>query len=162
MNMQRISSRQTFFLKRLFPVFWVAIVVVSFLLVTTASLRSSKPVPVEVWIAPLFMLAVGYVLMRYLVLDLMDEVWDAGDQLIVKNRGEEARIPLTDVVNVDFQWLTNPNRITLTLRQPCRFGKVVTFCPKGIYVFPFSKNPTAGDLVGRVEALRQQKPIIGH
>lgn len=160
MNMQRISSRQTFFLKRLLPVFWFA-VVVSFLLVATASLRSSRPVPALVWIVPLLMLAVGYLVMRHLVLDLMDEVWDAGDQLIVKNRGEEARIALTAIVNVDFQWLTNPNRITLTLRQPCRFGKQISFCPKGIYVFPFAKNPLAGDLVSRIDATRQPQSVSG-
>ena len=57
-------------------------------------------------------------------------------------------------MNLSFTWVTNPNRITLRLRQSCRFGKEVTFCPKGIYFFPFSKNPIANQLIERMDALR--------
>lgn len=160
MNMERISSRQTFFLKRIFPVLWFAIVA-GFLLAIAASVYASRPVPVVVWIVPVLLLAAGYLILRHLILDLMDEVWDAGDELIVKNRGEQARIPLADVVNVDLQWMSNPNRITLTLRQPCRFGKQVSFCPKGLYVFPFGKNPLAGVLVSRIDAARQPQAVSG-
>lgn len=160
MNVQRISSRQTFFLKHIFPVLWF-VIVAGFLLAIAASAQASRPVPVVVWIVPLLLLAVGYLIIRHLILDLMDEVWDAGDQLIVKNRGVEARIPLNDIVNVDLQWMSNPNRITLTLRQPCRFGKQVSFCPKGLYVFPFGKNPLAGMLVNRIDAARQLQAVSG-
>jgi len=106
------------------------------------------------FLIPAFMFALGYFIMKKLVFDLMDEVWDMGSELLIKNHGEKAHIPLANIMNISFIWFTNPNRITLRLRQPCRFGKEVMFCPKGIYFFPFSKNPIANQLIERVDALR--------
>jgi hypothetical protein len=50
---------------------------------------------------------------------------------------------------------TNPPRITLTLRYPCRFGKDMTFSPLA-RLNPFSKNPIAEELIERVDAARQR------
>jgi len=150
---QRISSRQTFFLKRVFPVLWFGTIIV-IAAVAVIAMRASHQLQPAIFIMPLLMIVIGYLVMKMLVFDLMDEVWDADSELIVRNRGEEARIPLANIMNVSFAWVTNPNRITLRLRQPCRFGKEVTFCPKGIYFFPFSKNPIANQLIERMDALR--------
>ena len=37
------------------------------------------------------MMAFGFFIMKKLVFDLVDEVWDDGDTLLVKNRGQEER-----------------------------------------------------------------------
>ncbi len=149
----RISSRQTFFMKRVFPVIWFGMVII--ITVTAAiGMSASHQRQLVFFLIPAFMFVIGYYLMKNLVFGLMDEVWDAGSELIVKNHGEQARIPLADIMNISFMWVTNPNTITLRLRQPCRFGKEVMFCPKGVYFFPFSKNPIADQLIERVDALR--------
>lgn len=153
MTPQRISSRQTFFLKRVFPVLWFGGIIVITAVASVAMQASHQLQPVFL-IMPLLMMVIGYLVMKMLVFDIVDEVWDMGSELLVKNHGQEARIPLANIMNISFVWITNPNRITLRLRQPCSFGKEMTFCPKGIYFWPFAKNPIANQLIERVDALR--------
>ncbi len=103
---------------------------------------------------PAIMVVFGHIAMKRLVFSLVDEVWDAGDQLIVKNQRDEARIPLSDISNVSESSFTNPPRITLTLRQPCQFGSEITFSPPG-HLLPFAKNPIAAELIQRIDAKRK-------
>jgi len=121
--------------------------------VAVIAMRASHQLQPAIFIM-LLMIVIGYLVMKMLVFGLMDEVWGMGSELLIKNHGEEARIPLADIMNISFMWVTNPNIITLRLRQPCRFGKEVAFCPKGNYFFPFSKNPIVNQLIERVDALR--------
>ena len=53
--------------------------------------------------------------------DLVDEVWDDGNALLVKNRGQEQRIALADIKNVNYSPFVNPPRVTLSLRRPTAF-----------------------------------------
>ncbi|MGA9855347.1 MAG: hypothetical protein WBR29_08745 [Gammaproteobacteria bacterium] len=140
-------------MKRMFPAIWFGIIIV-ITTVAAIAMRASHQFQPAVFIVPLLLVVIGYFIMKILVFDIVDEVWDGGSELLVKNHGEEAHIPLANIINVNFVWFTNPNRITLTLRQPCRFGKEITFCPKGIYFFPFSRNPIANQLIERLDALR--------
>ncbi len=41
------------------------------------------------------MMGFGYFFMKNYILNLVDEVWDDGDALVVKNKGREQRIPLS-------------------------------------------------------------------
>ncbi len=108
----------------------------------------------EFLVVPAIMAAFGYFLMKKLVFDLVDEVWDAGDTLIVKNKNQEERIPLTEIINVSYTTFTSPPRVTLTLRRPSRFGKEVTFSPPSTF-FPFSKSPIIDELIERIDAKRR-------
>ena len=45
---------------------------------------------------------IGHFVMGKLVFDLMDEVRDADSELPVRNRDEEAHIPLANIVNVSY------------------------------------------------------------
>ncbi len=153
MTPTRISSRLTFFMKRVFPAIWFGMIIIVTVAAAIGMSASHQMQPVFVLI-PAFMFVLGYYLMKRLVFGLIDEVWDAGSELVVKNHGEETRIPLANIMNISFMWVTNPNIITLRLRQPCRFGKELMFCPKGMYFFPFSKNPIAEQLIDRVDVLR--------
>jgi hypothetical protein len=40
--------------------------------------------------------------MKKLIFDLVDEVWDDGRALIVKNDDREERIPFADIKNVNY------------------------------------------------------------
>jgi hypothetical protein len=155
MTIKRISSRQTFFLKRVFPVLWFAMVVLS-LAAGLAGARAGKAVPPPVFIVPLLLFVIGYVIMRKLVFDLADEVFDEGDALRVRFGSEEERIALTDIINVGYTQFVNPPRITLTLRQPSRFGREVSFSPPQSFFAPFVRNTLASELIERVEAARRR------
>lgn len=154
-GMRLISSRWTFFYKRVFPLLWwsfPAFAVLRWFL----SLRSSSPFHPIFLLIPIGMAVLFHFLLRALVFDLADEVVDTGDALIVRKAGEEARIALADIVNVDSTTLVNPPRITLTLRTPCRFGRKVAFLPpphRRLWA-PFAPNPIAEELVERVDHAR--------
>jgi hypothetical protein len=152
---RRISSRQTFFLKRVFPVLWFGMVVLA-LAAGLAGARAGKAVPPPVFIVPLLLFVVGYVILRKLVLDLADEVFDEGDALRVRFGSEEERIALTDIINVGYTQFVNPPRIMLTLRQPGRFGREVSFSPPQSFFAPFVRNKLASELIERVEAARRR------
>lgn len=105
--------------------------------------------------------AFGYALMRHIIWDLVDEVFDHGDHLVVRVRGAEARIELADVMNVTYTPM-NPPRITLRLRQPGRFGSDVSFTPipsriRTRIFAPFARNPIAEDLIVRVDRARANR-----
>lgn len=110
--------------------------------------------PVQFLILPLVMAAFGYFLMKNLIFNLVDAVWDLGTELLVKNNGRETRIALREIINVSYSALTNPQRVTLTLRQPSIFGKEVTFAAPTVWI-PFAKSPIIEDLIHRVDAARR-------
>jgi hypothetical protein len=146
---RRISSRTTFWYKRLFPVFWFGVIAV--IIIVMLSAKGGPPLLVILF--PLAMAAFGYFLMKKLVFDLADEVWDAGDELIVRNRGREEHIRLSDIVNVSYSGFTSPARVTLTLREGGRPGREVSFCPPA-RLFKFLKNPVVSDLIERIDKSR--------
>ena len=152
--MIKISSRSTFFSKKVFPVIWFGFLVF-FIIIALAGMAAKSEIIAPLLIMPVFMAIFGYVIMKKLVFDLADEVWDTGDGLLVKNKNEEELIPFTNIINVSYSVMVNPPRVTLSLRQPCRFGKEVSFSPPVRFV-PFSKSLIIADLIERIDAKRRQ------
>jgi hypothetical protein len=155
---KRISSRNTFFVKRIFPVLWFAAITLFLGAALAATVHArTKPSPVF-FVAPLVMFGFGFWLMRRLVFDLADAVYDEGDALRVRFRGDEERIALANIINISYSGLTNPPRATLTLRQPGMFGKDVTFSPVQKVFGPLlrTSNPIVTDLIERVDAARRR------
>jgi hypothetical protein len=154
--MKRISSKMTFFYKRIFPVVMLGFLLL-FVTGSLATQRSANPPPVV-----FFFLVAGFIavmvffLFRKLILDLVDEVWDAGDALVVRNKGQEERILLPDIINIGYTQFVNPPRVTLWLRTPGRFGEKVSFCPP-VGFSPFAESPIVGELVRRVDDARSRK-----
>src|SRR5690348_7444526 len=99
-----ISSRLTFFSKRVFPVVWFGFLAVFVLTAVAASGgRGFQPAFV---VMPLVMAVIGFVVMKKLVFDLADEVWDDGTELVVKSKGQIDRIPLANIMNVSYMNLS--------------------------------------------------------
>jgi hypothetical protein len=154
---RRISAGKTWFYKRVFPVIFMGMIVLCFgLAIATARRGSGLPLPAL--IVPLFALGLAWFVVRRLVSDLADEVWDEGDALRVRFGHEEERIELANIVNVGYTFMVNPARVTLTLRNPGRFGKDVTFCPlqEGFLGPLIRRNPLVTDLIERVDAARRR------
>jgi hypothetical protein len=155
--MRRISSRFTYLHKRVFPVVWFGFLLLFLGISIFAAPRSTEPLSnLPFFIIPIAGMVVGYFLMKKLLFDLVDEVWDDGDTLLVKNRGVEARIALADIKNVGYSQWTNPPRVTLSLRQPTVFGDQVTFSTP-VRLVPFTTNPIINELIDRIDAARQRQ-----
>ena len=150
--MKKISSGSTYFYKRIFPVIWfmMAAIFVAIILLVPGAGRS---MPFPALVAPVVVAVIGFVIMKKFVFDLMDEVWDAGDVLVVKLKDQEDRIPLAEIMNISYSGFSNPRRATLTLRHPGLFGREITFCPVAKANFS-GKNPVIDDLIERVDRAR--------
>jgi hypothetical protein len=153
--MRRISSRTTFVYKRILPLLFFGIVSLFIAFVIVGGLRSGQNPPLPVLIVPVLAAAFIYFVMKRLIFDLVDEVLDAGDALIVRNRGQEDRIALSDITNVNYTPLVSPPRVTLSLRRASVFGAEVTFCAPTRFV-PFSSSPVINELIQRIDAARQR------
>ena len=142
----------TFFSKRVFPAIWFGFLGIFFFAAVATSRGRTNPTVLLV--APL-MAAFGYFLMKKLIFDLADEVWDDGTELVVKNKGQVDRIPLSNIMNVGYRTLTNPPRVTLTLRQPGLLGKEVAFTPPARWLH-FGRSPIVDQLIERIDAARSR------
>ena len=156
--MRRLSSTMTVFYKRIHPVIWLLFLMLPLLALRNVPTRSGYPLWPS-FVPTLMIFVIGFVLYRKLISDLVDEVWLDGDQLLVKNRGQQARTALADVININASTLTNPRRITVMLRTDSRFGRHVTFIPASPIGFmsAFKPDPIATDLIERVDAIRQER-----
>jgi hypothetical protein len=158
--MRRLSSSSTFFYKRIFPLVWFGFLLVFFVVAFWGMRHAHLPVDprqfLPMLLAPLFMGGMGYFVFRTLIQDLVDEVWLDGDWLVVKNRDEQRRVALTDVVNINATTMSNPRRITVMLRTESRHGRSFSFIPaspRGL-MSAFKPDPIAAELIERVDALR--------
>lgn len=107
-------------------------------------------------VMPIFIGVIGFMVMKKLIWDLVDEVHDGGDYLLIRKGSEEERVPLKNIINVSASTNTNPPRITLRLLKPGKFGPEITFSPQLKFSLnPFAKNPIVDELIVRVDAARR-------
>jgi hypothetical protein len=158
--MRRLSSSSTYFYKRIFPILWFGFLLVFLAMAFWGAQHARTSVQpqqiVPFLLAPVFLAGVGFFIYRKLIQDLVDEVWLDGDWLVVKNRDEQRRVALSDVMNVNASTMTNPRRVTLMLRTDSRFGRDLTFIPASPrgFLSTFKPDPIATELIQRVDALR--------
>jgi hypothetical protein len=154
--MRRISSQWTFFYKFVFPIIWFGFIIVFLIVAIFVPTRSGQGPSIPALIVPIIMLVIGYALMKKLIFDLADEVWDDGDTLVVKKGGQEQRIALSDIKNVNYSTMSSPPRVVLSLRRPSVFGDQVAFCAPIRFV-PFATSPVIDDLINRIDVARQKQ-----
>ena len=151
--MQRISSGGIAFGKVVFPVIWFGILAI-FFLIALFDKDSHGNHSLAAVVFPLFMAAIGFFIMKKTLWGLADEVLDAGYSLIVRIGREQEQIPLANIINVGYQPITDPARVTLTLRTPGRFGNEISFYAQKKFL-PFGRNPVVAELTQRIDAARQ-------
>jgi len=109
----------------------------------------------------LFVAAVmAYFFMKALVFDLADDVFDAGNTLVVRFGKDRRRIPLAEIMNVSYSPLMSPPRVVLSLQNDGMFGKEVAFAAQ-ISLLPFAKNLTIPALIARIGSARVGEKIVG-
>jgi hypothetical protein len=110
---------------------------------------------------PLFFGIVGYLVMKMFIFHLVDEVYDCGDSILVRNKGCEARFALSDFRTIGYTGVMNPPTIILALREPSvDFGNEITFIPPFRW-WPYSMHPIAKDLMVRVYEARREENALG-
>lgn len=159
--MQRLSSKRTFFFKRVFPILWFGFLALFAVLVLVFPCQagSAKCPPFPFVIIPIIMAVFGGTLIRFLVAGLVDEVWDCGDHLLVISKGREQRIPLGSIINLSYAPMGSPPRATLTLREGNALGKKVAFIPQIRMTFSPRKlwnPPQIDELIERIDRARRQ------
>ena len=153
--MMQISSNAIWFYKRVFPAVWFGLLAV---MAIGAGLSASGLPDLFYVVAPLLIASFGFVTMKRQIWTLVDAVWDGGDYLIVKSRGEEDRIPLGNIINVGASTAPNSYQVTLRLADPGKFGSEITFVPLGrSRLRPFVKNAVIEDLIIRVDQARSSR-----
>jgi hypothetical protein len=145
----------TRFYKYVFPVIWFGVLAVIVIMSVISGAVVKAPI---VLLMPCLMTLFGLFIFKRLIWDLADVVQDGGDALVVKYRGYEERIPLTNIMNVSVSTNMNPPRITLRLVRPGPFGPEIAFFPiRPFSLNPFARNPVAEDLMVRVHSAQTRR-----
>jgi hypothetical protein len=146
--MRRLSSSLTIFYKRILPGVWFALLA-AFLAKAVLEVVQQPNGPDDSLFAVGFLLGLGvfgYLMFRAFLFDLVDAVYLDSDELLVRDSGVEDRFPLANILNVRATQLVSPDRITLTLREPCKFGSLITFTPP-MRLLHFGRHPVAKELM---------------
>ena len=154
--MRPVSSKMTFFYKRVFPVIWFGVLLLLFVfgLSSLFGLFSAPP-SLPFLIVVLLMAVFGYWFMKKVMFNLADGVLDAGDALVVRSGGQEERIALSDIKNVNYSPYMYPPQVTLSVRRRTVFGDTITFCAP-VSMMPLWSSPVILDLIDRVDAARRK------
>jgi hypothetical protein len=150
--MKQLTSRVTYYQKKIFPAFWFGFLglFVCVALVTGAVNSSLGFIFILV---PASMAAIGYVIMKKLVFDLVDEVYDEGETLLFRDKGKEVRVSLADIKNVSYSWRMNPPRVTMSIRYMTELGDQISFSPPASFI-PLRKNRDMDELIDRIDKAR--------
>jgi hypothetical protein len=149
--MRKLSSKSTFLYKKILPILWFGILV---LFVISSQFMGGEDDPGPLFIImPVMMAVIGYFILKYFVFDLIDEVYDKGDSLLFKNAGKEVQVSLRDIKKISYQTMTNPPRVTLSLRHEMDLGKELSFSPPKSLI-PFKKNRDIEELIDRIDQAR--------
>lgn len=144
--MRLISCRSFFPYRRIYFILPVMIGLVSLALIPDV-LAGEIP-----WYFPILLLAVGilfFIGLHVMYFELMDAVWDDGQELLVRRGKMEERFPVSNIESVSSSRMTNPDRVTLSLHTPCRFGSEISFAPPFRF-FRFTAHPIAQELKAKI------------
>ena len=121
--MRPLSSKMTFYYKRVSPVIFFGVVLLMFGFGLISVLRDRQVSNVPFLIVLLLLAVFAYRFMKKLVFNLADEVLDAGNTLVVRSGGQEERIALSDIKNVNYSPYMSPPQVTLSVRRHTVFGE---------------------------------------
>ncbi|MGD8985752.1 MAG: hypothetical protein PVI53_17130 [Desulfobacteraceae bacterium] len=150
--MKRLSSKTTFIYKKLFPLFWFGIVIIFICTGLLANIKGNGPGIIFI-LGAIGMGVFGHFFMKKFFLDLIDEVYDEGTNLLFRNNGMEFRVNLRDIKNVSYTTLVNPPRVTLSIRYQTEMGDELSFSPPLSWI-PFLKNKDIVRLIDRIDIAR--------
>jgi hypothetical protein len=87
------------------------------------------------WLMFIFLIGLGFfgiIVFKRKLLKLVDEVYDCGDHLLIRNGAEEDRIPLKNILLIsNYEGISDRMPVvTLFLSRASKFGEKVMFSPE--------------------------------
>ena len=150
-----LSSKMTFYYKRVSPILFFGVVLLMFGFGLLPVLRDRQVSTVTFPVVLLLLAVFAYRFMKKSVFNLADEVLDAGNALVVRGGGQEERIALSDIKNVNYSPYMSPPQVTLSVRRHTVFGETIAFCAP-VSMFPLRSSAVIDDLIDRIDAARQK------
>ena len=160
--MRVISSRATFFHKKVFAVVWFGFLALAAGSMLWDVLRGVGDASAMDFVFIGFLAFLGFGIMNALVFDVADEVIDYGEYLIVRKGDHEVRVELWEILRVNDVRFVNPPRVTLRLERARKFGRDISFIPADELrrrINPFGKSAIAAELMERVDAARASRAV---
>ena len=139
--MQQISSRLTIFHKFILPA-WFGIGLIQMVL-------WENPRRFDPNMPPYFTLiiVVAFLAWSLWLGSPLKKLSIFGDKLYVSNYRREIAIPISEIINVRGNILTDPQRITIYLRNPTEFGSKIIFVAKYRWFGRWSTHPIVEELL---------------
>jgi len=106
-------------------------------------------------------LVIYILICRIFVWSLVEEVFDAGDHLVIRNGKSSLQISLTDIDEVIDKALARPPRVIVRLSTPSVMGTALAFVPMDAESGVNFRGSIARDLRLRVEAAKAGKSSGG-
>ena len=156
--MKRLSSKQTFFSKRIFPALWLGgVALICGFAVVVQLAKQDYLAAILTACAMAAMLALGYVLFRFhfRMFHYVDEVWDCKTHLLIKNDGVVEKVPYEECLEAN--WTRTPRCTTVTFKRSTKLGTEIVFLPS-FSMIPFAKPPAVRELLARIEAAKKKLP----
>ncbi len=151
LELRRLSSvNMTLWAKTVFPIIWFGFIGLMTLCTIIAMIATQRLIW-QVLILPGMALPV-YVFMRWWTFPMLDEVLIEGDHIIVKNNSQKDCFSIANVIDASASWFMNPERVALTLKEPCRFGRKIVFSPTFRWLSG-GPHPIAAQLMRRVRLM---------
>jgi hypothetical protein len=145
--MERISSRQTFFLKHVLPFICLGVsmpqVIVSIFTQTTTEIRL-RLLGVFVLFG-LIALAMSGIFSWFFV----DEVWDSETHLVIKKGKWEIVVPICEIARIEKSAFVRPGYATLVLNKQSALGTRINYHPRDSWGISFPYETCAS--VARLE-----------
>jgi hypothetical protein len=150
-RMERLlSSRLTYFYKRVFPVAWIIAFGIGTLFMWICDYEGAASFK---WFT-LIGLLMGSIFLRWFSVRLK-VVSLRGEQIVVSDYRSEETIPLRQIEEVTETRLWNPKLIKLRLNRPGRWGDEIVFIAPIRFQFIFSDHPLVKELRHMIQTTRQ-------
>lgn len=157
--MKKISSNWTVFYKYGFPTIWLGVLLMIFGTSSLAAYHANK-FYWENLLPMVMMVIVGLVIMKFTIFGLVNEVYDTGNSLLVKTKGQEIKISYVDIVNINQTIMMNPQRATVMLyRSNILLGKQFSFIPVKSKSFfgAFTANKEITELTYKIDEYKRSQ-----
>ena len=136
-----LSSRLTFFYKRVFPVVWIIALGIGTLFLWICDYKGTSSFK---WFLLICLLG-GSIFLRWFS-EKLKVVSLQGEQLVVSDYRTEETIPLQQIDEVKETRIWNPKLIKLRLNRPGRWGDEIVFIAPLRFQFIFSNHPLVREL----------------
>ncbi len=147
-----LSSKMTFFYKRILPGLWLAFLTV---FVINSMMAEGQPDLLLKLVIVALLLIASYFLLFATFFKFVDEVIDQGTSLAVKQGDKPITITLKDIRSITYAHDGNPPTVTVHLKtgKGGKLGQKFSFMPI-TELGPFKKNEKITNLINRVERLQ--------